>query len=791
VVGAPRALTRKLFRDLWNLRGQMGSIALVVATGVMTVLTMRGGYESLRDAQAAYYSQTRFPEVWSNLERAPRSAEEGLAALEGVSAVETRVTFLARLRLPGLSVPGTGLFVSLPERGRPELGDVVLQSGRLPTPGALDEVLINQTFAGARDLQPGDTVRAVLNGRARTLDVVGTAVSPEHSYSVPPGALYPDDERYGVFWMRRDVLGPLYDMEGAFNEAAFDLAPGADPARVMAAIDDALDPYGGRGAYPRADQFSHQILQGELDSNRVMGTAIPAVFLGIAAFLLHIVLGRLITTQRTQIGVLKAFGYSHREIGAHFLAMAGVAAGVGALAGGVAGVALGGAFVELYGVYFNFPGLEYRLSLPLLLGASAVTVGSAVLGALQGARRAARIPPAEAMRPAPPPSFEPGPLERTGLGRALSSPGRMILRNLERRPMRALLSSLGVAFSVAILVVGAFMFDGVEHMMELQFQVAQREDLEVAFREPLDASVRHELARLTGVTRVEPYRREAARLRSGHREREVGLTGMELDGRLRRIVGARGDTRPLPAEGLVLSAILAERLAVEAGDSVTVELLEGRRSEGTVAVAGVIDDFLGVSANLNRSTLDRLAGGGATVSGAWLSVQDGARDELMGRVEELPAVASVTSPALTLQNFEDQLSESLFIGVGFLLGFAGVISVAVIYNGARIALSERARELASLRVLGFRRREVAFLLLGEQAVVTLLAIPLGWLMGYLLALLLVDSFRTETYRIPMMVSGRTYFLSALLTLVAAVGSAWIVRRRIDGMDLIAVLKTRE
>ena len=781
----------KLLRDLWHLRGQMVSITLVVAAGIMAVMTMRGGYESLLDAQAAYYDQTRFPDVWSSLKRAPRAVESRLARIPGVAAVDTRVSFLARLDLPDLEVPGMGLFVSIPDHGVPELGSLVLQRGRLPAPEASDEILANRTFADARNLLPGDSVGAILDGRARTLRVVGIAVSPEHSYSVPPGALYPDDTRYGVFWMRRRVLGPLYDMEGAFNEVVLDLAPGADVDAAIARVDEILDPYGGRGAYPRKDQFSHQILQGELDSNRVLGTAIPGVFLAVAAFLLHLVLSRLISTQRTQIGVLKAFGYRDGEVAWHYLSMAGVAALAGTVLGALAGAWLGGAYVRLYGTYFNFPDLSYGFSVPLLAIASLVTLGASGLGALQGARAAARLPPAEAMRPEAPPSFEPGVMERAGLGQALPTSGRMILRSLERRPVRALMSALGVSLSVAILVMGMFMFDGITFMMDLQFGLAQREDLQVSFREPLDVSVRHELGRLEGVSMVELYRVEPARLRAGHRQRELPIQGLPLGSRLRRIVVDEDDIRPIPAEGLVLSAFVADRLGARVGDTLTVELLEGRRARGLVPLVAVVEDYIGVSAIMSRDGLDALAGGPRTASGAFLAVRDDSRDPLLARIDAAPEVASVQSPAMTLETFRGQLADSLFIAVGFLLGFAGLIAVAVIYNGARIALSERGRELASLRVLGFRRREVAVLLLGEQAVITLLAIPVGWVLGYLFSLGVASSVASETYRIALVVSPRTYALSAAITLVAAAASGWIVRRRIDHMDLISVLKTRE
>jgi putative ABC transport system permease protein len=786
-----RALDRKLIRELWRLKGQMLSIALVVGSGIMTVITMRGSYESLVDAQQSYYRETRFAEVWAPLERAPESVRRKILALPGVAAVDTRVTFLATLDLPGLDAPAQGRFVSIPERGRPLLNDIRLRRGRYVAPGRNDEVIISEKFAEARGYAPGERLRAVINGRARDLDVVGVAISPEHTYSVPPGSLFPDDERYGVLWMSRDVIGPAYEMDGAFNEALVTLVKGADPEAVIERLDDLLDPYGGLGAYPRADQVSHQILEGELDQNRVMGTAIPAVFLAVAAFLLNLVLGRLISTQRGEIAVLKAFGYRDREVGTHYLLFALAAVAAGAVLGAGAGVWLGQAYVEMYGEYFEFPVLEYQLSASLLVISLGVSFVAAAAGALGAVRRAVTLPPAEAMRPEPPARFAPGWAERAGLGALLTSAGRMILRNLERRPVRSLLSSLGVAFSVAILVIGLFMFDGVRFMMDLQFREIQREDLIVSFEKSLPISVRFDLGRLHGVTRVETFRNVPARLRSGHREREVGLQGIASDGRLRRIVTARGGVHPVPADGVVLSSMLARQLRVSTGDALSVELLEGRRSKDSLRVAGVVDDFLGLSTYMSQESLHRLAGGAPVVSGAYLSVEDQERSALEARLKNVAAVAGVASPASMLETFESQLADSLFIGVGFLLGFASVISVGVIYNGARISLSERGRELASLRVMGFRRGEVARLLLGEQAVVTLLAIPLGWGLGYVLSSAVAISLETEAYRVPFVVSPRTYSMAALITVIVAVASGWIVRRRADRLDLISVLKTRE
>ncbi len=791
VTVSPRALDRKMLRELWRLRGQLVSIGLVVASAVAMVVTMRGTYESLVAARADYYKTSRLADAWAPVERAPESIARDLQDVDGVSAVATRVTTYATLDLPWLDAPGMGLFVSMPADGRPLLNDISLTSGRYLSPNRQQEAVASEAFLDANGLTAGDTIRAVLNGRLQKLLVVGGAIAAEHSYSVPPGALYPEDERYGVFWVSRSLLGPVSDLEGAFNEVAVSFAPGANSSAVIAELDRILEPYGGTGAYGREDQLSYKILDSELEQNRTLGTAMPVVFMAVAAFLMHLVLGRLISTQRGEIGTLKAFGYTDAEVARHFLSYAVVAVSLGTVVGSFGGVWAGRAMLELYGEYFKFPALEYTLSWALVAIAAGVSLVSAVAGSWGAVRKAVSLPPAEAMRPEPPARFSDGWMERSGLVEILPNAARFVLRNMTRRPLRALMSSFGIAFSVAILVVGMFMFDGVQLMMELQFSIAQQEDLAVSFNQPVGREAELELARLEGVTRVEPYHAVPVRFRAGHRERELGITGLRSDSQLRRIVSAKGRVHPIPIEGVVLSKVVADQLRVSVGDDVDVEMLLGRRNTGVVEVAGIVDDLMGISAYMDLEALNRLTRESPEISGAFLLVDEDREAGVNAELKRAPVVASVVSPSTALESFQAQLADSLLVGVGFLLAFAGIISVAVIYNGTRIALSERGRELASLRVLGFTRPEVARLLFGEQAVLTLAAIPLGWVLGYGLGALLAASLQSETYRIPMVVNQSTYLLAALVTVVSAVASGMLVRRRLDHLDLISVLKTRE
>lgn len=784
-----RALDRKLLREVWHARGQMISISLVVACGVMTVVTMRSAYESLDASRAAFYERYVFADVFSSLIRAPNSVERQIQLVPGVSAVQTRIALDVNLDVPDLPEPATGRLISLPAGG-PTVNQVHLVAGRFPTARSPNEVVASSAFTAANALSIGDRLAAVIDGRWENLHIVGIGMSPEYVYELSPGQLFPDNRRFGVLWMDEHALAAAAGMEGAFNDLAVRTGRGASEEAVISEIDRILDPYGSLGAYPREQQLSHQILTSELEQNRVSGTVIPAIFLGVAAFLLHIVLSRMIRTQREQIAVLKAFGYTGIEIGGHFLRFALVSVVAGAILGSLVGIWLGDLLLGVYAAYFQFPELIFQVSWPLL-GLSILISAAAVMGALTAVREALRLPSAEAMRPEAPPTFRLGILERIGFGRLFSPIGRMVIRSLERQPLRAALSSLAVAMAISILLVGAFMFDAVRFMTDLQFRTIQREDLTVIFAGTRSDAVRHELRSLDGVSHVETFRAVPVRLRAGHRSRQLALTGLERDGQLRRILDTDLVRYDLPTEGVLLSDMLARLIQVGVGDTLRLEIMEGARPVRHAPVTGIVDEMFGLNAYMEIGALARLIRESQTASGAYLRVDENARADLFDDLKGMPGVMTVAARGTMVENFESQLEQSLLVSMSMLIFFAGVIAVGVIYNSARIALSERGRELASLRVIGFTRREVAVILFGEQATVTAIGIPLGFLIGLIFAHLIIDGFATESYRIPLVISAATYAFAALTAAGAALFAGILVRRRLDRLDLIAVLKTRE
>jgi putative ABC transport system permease protein len=791
VIGRLRTLDRKLVRDVIHLRGQVIAISVVVLCGVATVVSMRSAYQSLAASQAGYYTQYGFADVFAHVKRAPEALRSRIAAIPGVSAVETRVVAEVTLDVPGLAEPATGRLLSVPSRHLPILNDLYLRSGSWVEPGRNEEVMVSEAFATANRLRVGDMFGAVINGRWERLRIVGIALSPEYIYEIGSGSLFPDNRRFGVVWMSRDALEAAFDMKSAFNDVSLRLESGANEAEVIGRLDRLLERYGGLGAYGRKDQTSNAFISDEIKQARVSGTVIPAVFLGIAAFLLNIVLSRLVTTQRDQVAVLKAFGYSNQTIGLHYLKLALAALLLGSVAGLGFGVWIASALDDMYAHYYRFPVFASRLDATAFIVAVSISALAAAIGATTAIWRAVSIPPAEAMRPEGPAEFRPGILERLHLQRRLALAARIIVRNLERHPAKTGLSALGIGLAVATLLVGRFFVDAMRFMADAQFGYAQRADVSVVFTQPRSAGVTEELARLPGVVRVEPYRAVPVRLRFGHRERRVAILGLEADGQLRQLVDRSLRIVPVPPDGIVLTTKLGEVLGLAPGDNVTVEILEGSRGVRRVPVAGLVDEMIGMSAYMDAGRLHRLIREEPAVSGAFLAVDPQAIDRLYADLKLRPAVAGVASRDAAMASFESTIQQSFYITMSFLIGFAAAIAFAMVYNVARIALSERGRELASLRVLGFTRGEVATMLLGEQAVLLSVAIPLGLALGYGIILRLASLYQWELFRIPVVISPYTYAYAIVVVLLAGAGSALIIRRRLDRLDLVQVLKTRE
>lgn len=791
------ALHRKLLRDVGRQWSQALTIALIVASAVGGFLTTLSAVYSLAQARDRFYEQAHFADVFASVRRAPLSVLPAVAALPGVAQVQATVERPVRLRLAGLADPLMGQLVGMDARTPRQLNRILLRHGVAaedslsPGPTLPDGGIpawVSEAFAQAHHLQPGARLQAVINGRQRDIVIRGVALSPEYVFAGMFGM--PDPRGFGVFWVDAQVLAAAWDLEGAFTRLAIRLAPQAQAQDVIAALRPLLQRYGGRDPHGREHQPSHAMLTNEIDEQRVIGTVLPAIFLAVAAFLLNVVVSRMVSTQREQIAALKALGYTDRALAAHYLGFVLLVVGLGCLLGVALGKGLGVMFTGLYAEFFRFPQFDHLLPGGLTLGAMAVTTLTAVAGTLHAIVATARLAPAQAMRPPAPAHYRKTWAERSGLT-GLPTSVRMILRQLERRPWRSAFSVAGVAAAVAIVVLGNFFRDAIEHIVDHQFNVALRADVSVWMLETSQDAAAHALQRAPGVYRVEATRQVAAELVNGSRRQRVQLRGLDADAQLNQVIDAQAVAYHPRGQGVVLTDRLAQKLGLRVGDTVQAVVLEGQPRTVTLSVDATVAETMGLNATMERTALNRALGEGDVASGFSLAVDRGQEGELLQATAAMPRVAGAFSKTTLLRNMQQISARNIRIMSTVMTAFAAVIAVGVVYNNARIALSERAWELASLRVLGFSRAEVSSLLLGELALWIAAALPLGMVLGWTLVHLLSEWLKTDQFHFPVVILPRTYAWAAVCVAAAGVASALIVRQRIDRLDLVAVLKTRE
>ena len=785
------ALDRKLLRDLRRLWAQVLAIAAVLACGVMVLVLGEGLQGSLAASRDSYYERQRFADVFATLTRAPKTLLPELAGIDGVASLSARVSTAALIDLPEMAEPVSAQVLSLPASGDGALNLPLLVSGRMPSALHPDEVALYAPFAEAHGLVPGTRLEAVIEGARHRLTVTGHVLSPEFIYTIGPGAMMPDDRRYGVIWMGEEALAAAADMQGAFNTLAVGLTRGAHAQAVIDALDDRLARFGGTGAHDRDGQISHAFLASEIDQLGTMALVLPPIFLAVSAFLVNMVLSRLIALERQQIGLLKAVGYTTPAIAAHYLKLSLGIGAIGTLIGWGAGARLSLGMTRMYAEFFRLPVLLYTpSSWPFVLSA-ALAAGVVLAGAWRAVGASVRLSPAIAMQPPAPPGFRRGLID--GLGRALRlrQTTMMVLRGLTRWPGRAAITLFGVSASVSVLIASFFLSDAMELMIDEVFYEANRQNVTLTLSAAQTERAVLDAAHLPGVLLAEGSFSLPVRLIAGPKQELTAITAFSEGAMLSRLIDAEGRAVTLPAAGLVLPEGLAEKLGVTTGQSLRVEALAPPRETWELPLAATIRQTIGQEAYMARPALFALMRQTPQVNRIDLSVDPAALPALYAEVKRTPAIATLTAWDAVRAQFEATIGENVLVSVIVYTTLGVLITVGVVYNAARIRLSERAHELASLRVLGFHRSEVGMVLVGETALLTLAAIPLGWIAGYGFAALMTRAFTTDLVALPLVVSRATYATASLIALAAALASALLVRRRLDRIDIVQALKARD
>ena len=792
-------LDRKLRRDLvasWASVLLLLAIVGIITVGVACFVSMLSCYFNLTAAKQRYYRQCRMADFWVDLKKAPLSELDALAGLPGVSSIRPRIGFFATVDLEHVTKPLNGQVLSLPDRRKPVINDIVLQRGGYFTDRRENEVIVNEAFAAYHKLKPGDWIRLLLNNRRQELFIVGTAISSEFLYLLQPGSLAPDSEHFGIFYLKRSYAEDVLDFDGAANQVVGRLDPETReaPAELLAEAERLLSPYGVFSTTPLVDHVSNKFISQEIEGLWVFAVIMPSIFLAVAAMVLNVLLRRLAEQQRTVVGTLKALGYSDAQVSLHFLKFALTVGLIGGLTGCVAGYWLAEGMTIIYQEFYEFPDLVNRLYPGLFVIALGISLGCAVLGSLQGTRAVLRLSPAAAMRPKPPKKGGAILLERIGwLWGRLSSGWRMALRGVFRSRMRTLAGIFAAAMGSAVLVNGFMMMDAAKYLIDYQFKWILRSDMDLAFKDEQNENVLLEAARLPAVDRAEPILNVACTFINGPYRRKGAVTGIAPDAQLTVPRGRNAIPIPVPATGLVMSRKLAEVLHLEQGDLVTIRPIKGLRRDRQAPVLKISDSFFGTAVHADIHYLSRLVGEELALSGVQLAVdQDPAHvEELYRELKRLPALQAVSARRDMIANLDKILVEQMGIMITTFILFAGVVFFGSILNASLISLSERQREVATLRVLGYGPWQIGSLLLRESMIVTLVGALVGMPIGYSLSVLVSVAYDTELFRFPVIAMPTTWIWTLLLAVFFGLVAHGLVQLVVHWMDWLDALQAKE
>lgn len=789
-----KVMTKKMLRTILQTPGQSLAVVMVVLCGTACYITLASAHRNLLLTRDTYYAQYRLADFEIMLERVPVTTLFKVEELAGVRQVRGRIVKDVTLDIEGIDETRVGRVISMPNRRDAVLNDVVILAGRYFTEGMQNEVILSERFAQENGLSVGASIAMSLEGKKYALRIVGLGQSPEYIYMTRSiQDIIPNPERFGILWVPQDFAETAMDMQAACNNIIGSVDDLDQLDQILDEADDLLDSYGVFAKVKKEDQVSNRFISDEIQALGVLAYIIPSIFLGIAALVILVLLNRMVRNERTQIGLLKAFGYSNWAVASHYLQFALLLSVAGSLGGFFVGQLLANMLIRMYVTFvYQIPMLESRIYPEILARALGIATGFALLGALSAAWRAAHIQPAESMRPeAPRLAHRTWIEEFDALWRRLSFSSKMIVRNVARNRFRSSLNAFAVMVSSGLLIVGFSAIDSMDYLLKFMFEVTQREDVKVGFVSERGKGALYEAARFDHVQLAEPVLEYPFELRAGWRKKDIMIVGLPRNAQLQKLTDDKERVVDIGERGLVLSEYLAEDLGVEVGSMVTLKPLMGRvTGEKRVTVSKIVKQYFGYSGYMNIEALSRVLDEGFAMNAVLLKVEGGMAHELNRKLKDVSGVSSVIVKADSLQGLKDTIAASMDISSAMIVFFAGIIAFSVIYNVTAVSLAERQRELASLRVLGFSNAEVGRIIYHENFLTGVIGLSLGMPFGIVICLWVVRAFDNDLYRLPFYIDPKTLIIANVASILFVGIANFSVRWKIHRLDMVEVLKER-
>lgn len=784
-------LNRKLIRDLWQIKGQFISVLVVVIIGVMFYTGINAGYRNLSGASEKYYSDYRFADLWATFYKAPESVEQKAQALPFVKMATGRVVQDVNIGISGQNA--VIRLITLPDVKKDIVNDIVIQSGKYFSDADSNQCLVEEGFFKAHGLKEGDYIYPVINGNEVKLKVIGSVISPEYVYALKDASeLVADYNKFGIVFVKKSFGQAVLGLDGMVNSLGMTVKEGTDIGKAKDDIEKLFREYGVTAVTDRDAQVSYKLVSEKMKGYQSLGTAFPVIFFIVAAVIIFITMGRMVENQRVQIGVLKAFGFSDLQVLVHYLSFSALIAILGSVIGSILGVFLGKGFTGLINQYFVFPNPQAKMYPDLVIPASLLTLFFCLLAGYNSCKRAFAIMPSEAMRPRSPMKGRKILIERIGiLWRNLEYTWKMILRNIFRYKRRALLTSIGVIFATAITVFALGEKNSMDHLVAQQYTNIQNYDIKVSFTRFMSKEELNTIRGISHVVKLEPVVETGVELSNGWRKKDTGFTALIDNPQMYRAADKEGNPVRLPHNGILIPDKLARALDVKPGDMVSIKSFLPGREKKEVPVKGIIAQYLGTSAYSSMDSVNLILGEGGIANSVVLKIDSASSEkQVIDALKKMPAVGSVQSKTEAMNNLVSNLG-AMTSAIGFMIFLASVLSVAVIYNIATISIFERQRELAMMKVLGFKDSEVRRLVFNENYLITLFGILIGLPLGSLLGGSMMASYESDAYTFPFLVGGRSYVLAAILIIGFTAIANFILMKKISRIGMVEVLKSIE
>lgn len=784
-------LNRKIIRDLWQFKGQFISVLVVVIIGVMLYSGINAAFRNLSGASEKYYREYRFADLWATMYRAPEGVEEKIKSLPFVKMATGRVVQDVKIGISGENA--IVRMITLPDDKKDIVNDVRITSGSYFSVQENNQCLLEEEFFKAHNLKIGDYIYPIINGNEVKLKVSGTVKSPEFVYTIRDGGeLMPDNRKFGIVFVKQSFGQAILGYEGSINSLVMLVHEGTDIDSAKDDVKKYLEEFGVSEVVEKENQISNKMLSEEMKGLKATGGSFPVVFFIVAAVIIYITMGRIVENQRTQIGVLKAFGFSNLSILLHYLSYSIIIAVVGNIIGAVLGMYLGKGFTELENMYFHLPVTDMKMYPELVIPASMLTLFFCLLAGYNACKRAFRIMPSEAMRPKAPLKGKKILIERiTVLWGKLGYSWKMILRNVFRYKRRALMTSIGVVFATAITFISFGMMDSINFLMDQQYSNIQNYDIKVSFTKYLNLEELSYIRSIPHVVKLEPVVETGVEVSNGWKKKDIGFTALINNPEIYKATDKEGTPLELPDNGILIPEKLSKLLDAGPGDTVQIKSYLPGKEKKDIMVKGVVAQYIGSSVYSSIDSMNYLIGEGRIANSAVMIIDSPDNERaVIDKLKEIPAVGSVQSKSDAYNNLMRNMSSmTAFIGVMIIL--AAVLSVAVVYNIATINIFERQRELATLKVLGFKDKEVRSLIFNENYLITLFGAMVGLPFGNWLGNAMMSMYDTDAYSFIFTATNEAYILSAALTAGFTVLANLTLMGKIRNINMVEVLKSNE